>query len=49
MDRFSAIDIPIIYGLSFGHIKNKFTLPIGIKAELDVNNEKLILLESAVI
>lgn len=49
VDKFSKVKMPVIYGLSFGHIKNKFTLPIGIKAELDVDQEKIILLESAVI
>jgi len=48
IDRLSYLDIPVIYGLSFGHIKDKFTLPIGVRAMLDVENAKLILLESAV-
>ncbi|NWF90874.1 MAG: LD-carboxypeptidase [Ignavibacteriaceae bacterium] len=48
-DRLSRLNIPIIYGLSFGHIKNKFTLPVGIKAELDTMNQTITLLENAVI
>jgi muramoyltetrapeptide carboxypeptidase len=48
-ERLENLNIPVIYGLSFGHIKNKFTLPIGINAELDVNNQTLTLLEPAVI
>src|SRR3989339_1305087 len=48
-DRLSNLNIPVIYGMSFGHIKNKFTLPIGIKAELDTINQTLTLLENAVI
>jgi muramoyltetrapeptide carboxypeptidase len=48
-DRLSNLNIPVIYGLSFGHIKNKFTLPIGIKAELDTINQTITLLENAVI
>lgn len=48
-DRLSNLNIPVIYGLSFGHIKNKFTLPVGIKAELDTINQTLTLLETAVI
>lgn len=47
-DRLSDLGVPVIYGLSFGHITNKFTLPFGIKAELDTYNKKLTLLESAV-
>jgi muramoyltetrapeptide carboxypeptidase len=49
LDRLSDLGIPVIYGLSFGHIKNKFTLPFGIKAELNVDNYTLSLLEKAVI
>jgi muramoyltetrapeptide carboxypeptidase len=48
-DRLSGLGIPVIYGLSFGHIKNKFTLPFGIKAELNVDNQTLTLLEKAVV
>lgn len=48
-DRLSSLNIPAIYGLSFGHIKNKFTLPVGIKAELDTINQTLTLLETAVL
>lgn len=48
-DRLSNLNIPVVYGLSFGHIKNKFTLPIGIKAELDTINKTITLLETAVL
>lgn len=48
MDRLGSLKIPVIYGLSFGHVRNKFTLPIGIKAMIDVDNQKFTLLESAV-
>lgn len=48
-DRLSNLNIPVAYGLSFGHIKNKFTLPIGIKAELDTINQTITLLETAVL
>jgi muramoyltetrapeptide carboxypeptidase len=47
-DRLGDLDVPVIYGLSFGHIENKFTLPIGIKAKIDTYNKKLVLLESPV-
>jgi muramoyltetrapeptide carboxypeptidase len=47
-DRLSGLGIPVVYGLSFGHIKNKFTLPFGIKAELDSEAKTLTLLEAAV-
>ncbi|MCX8011277.1 MAG: LD-carboxypeptidase [Ignavibacteria bacterium] len=48
IDRLSSLNIPTVYGLSFGHIKNKFPLPIGIKVMLDADNGKMTLLESAV-
>lgn len=42
------LNVPVIYGMSFGHIKNKLTLPIGIKAEFNSVNQTITLLESAV-
>jgi muramoyltetrapeptide carboxypeptidase len=49
MDRLFNLNIPAVYGMSFGHITNKFTIPFGIKAELDVDNMTLKYLEPAVI
>jgi muramoyltetrapeptide carboxypeptidase len=43
------LNIPVIYGMSFGHIKNKLTLPFGIKAELNTINQTITLLEKAVL
>lgn len=48
-DRLYDLGIPVIYGLSFGHITNKFTLPVGARAELDVNNQVIRMLESSVV
>ena len=42
------LNVPVIYGMSFGHIKNKLTLPIGINAELNSISQTITLLESAV-
>ena len=47
-DRLMGLGIPVIYGMSFGHIGNNFTLPMGITAELNTSNKTLTLLESAV-
>lgn len=47
-DRLGDLGIPVIYGLSFGHITNKFTLPFGINTKLDTYNRKLVLLENSV-
>lgn len=48
-DRLYELGVPVIYGLSFGHIENKYTLPFGIKAKLDVMNQTITLKEEAVI
>ena len=48
-DRLFDLGIPVVYGMSFGHITNKMTLPVGIKAKLNVDEFTLTLLESAVI
>ena len=48
-DRFKDFDYPVCLGLSLGHIKDKPTLPLGIKAELDADKGRISLLESAVI
>ncbi|MGB5287248.1 MAG: LD-carboxypeptidase, partial [Ignavibacteriaceae bacterium] len=47
-DRLGNLGIPVVYGLSFGHVVDKFTLPFGIKAELDAEKQQLKLLEIAV-
>ena len=47
-DRLGNLGIPVIYGLSFGHISDKFTLPFGGKAELNSETKRLKLLEAAV-
>ncbi|MDP4192297.1 MAG: LD-carboxypeptidase [Bacteroidota bacterium] len=47
-DRLFDLGVPVIYGLSFGHVTNKFTLPVGLKVELDVDSQVIRLLEPAV-
>lgn len=48
-DRLGDLGIPVIYGLSFGHIRDQFTLPIGIEAELDTENATMTFLETGVV
>lgn len=48
-DRLTDLGIPVMYGMSFGHIGNNFTLPMGINAELNTVNKTLTLLENAVL
>ena len=46
--RLKPLDIPIYYGAPFGHVANKFTLPVGINAKLNADKQTLTLLKSAV-
>jgi len=41
--------VPAISGLSFGHIEQKLTLPIGIGATLDADAGTLTVDEAAVV
>ena len=47
-DRLGNLEIPVIYGLSFGHIRDQFVLPVGIEAELDTENATMTFLETGV-
>ena len=47
--RFSSLPIPVISGLSFGHIEQKLTLPIGVMATLDADAGTLRIDEAAVV
>ena len=40
---------PAVAGYSFGHIRNQFTIPVGLRATLDTRQQTLTLLEPAVI
>jgi muramoyltetrapeptide carboxypeptidase len=48
-DRLSGLGIPVLYGLSFGHINKNLTIPFGIKAKLDTEAQTLTLLEAGVL
>ncbi|MEL6943679.1 MAG: LD-carboxypeptidase, partial [Bacteroidota bacterium] len=48
-NRLGDLNIPVLYGLSFGHITDQFTLPIGITAELDATRQTLTFLENGVV
>ena len=43
-ERTKDLGIPVVYGLPFGHVKSKLTLPVGMQAELDATNKRLRLL-----
>lgn len=45
----SPLTRPAVAGYSFGHIRNQFTIPVGLRARLDTERQTLTLLEPAVI
>jgi muramoyltetrapeptide carboxypeptidase len=47
-DHIQPLGIPAWYGSAIGHVKNKFTLPIGAEVEIDASKGTIQLLESAV-
>jgi muramoyltetrapeptide carboxypeptidase len=42
------LHVPAVTGYSFGHIRNQFTIPVGVRATLDTAAQTLTLLEPAV-
>lgn len=40
--------IPAVSGYSFGHIRNQFTIPVGVMGRLDTGRQTLTLLEAGV-
>lgn len=47
-DHIQPLGIPAWYGSMLGHIKDKFTVPVGVDVEIDANQGTIHLLESAV-
>ncbi len=44
---FADINIPVFYGLTFGHTKDQFTLPLSVNAEMDADLHTLNITENA--
>ncbi len=44
MDRIGSLGVPAVYGMPFGHVKSKLTLPVGVVAELDASTGRLSIL-----
>jgi len=44
-----GLNIPLVYGYSFGHIDHQCSLPIGVKASLDTNLNQIQLLERPIL
>lgn len=47
-DYFGKLDKPVMIGAPIGHIKHKYTLPVGVYAELDTCTRTIKMLDSAV-
>jgi muramoyltetrapeptide carboxypeptidase len=47
-DHFRNKAVPAVYGLSFGHVPNNMTLPVGVRARLDAATGIITLREAAV-
>jgi len=45
-ERLGNLNIPIIYGFSFGHIEQQAIFPVGLSAEMDTDSFSVNLLES---
>lgn len=48
-DKYNLPDLPIMYGLNFGHSSPICILPYGAKAELDIDNLSFSIIESGVV
>lgn len=46
--HFTGLSIPVYMGATFGHMSPKFTLPIGVLAEMDADNFTIKTLERSV-
>lgn len=44
--EFNLQTLPVLYNCNFGHTEPKWTIPLGVWAELDLDNQSLTLLES---
>ena len=48
-DRLKPLEVPVVTGLPFGHVRWNATLPVGIQARLDGEKGDLVITEAAVI
>lgn len=46
--HFSSVEFPVFYGAQIGHVRNKFTVPVGVKVCMDTDRGTIELLESGV-
>ena len=48
-DYFTPLQVPVYRGAQFGHIKRKFTLPVGLEVEMDATAGTIRYLQPAVL
>jgi len=48
-DYFKPLNVPVFSGASFGHIRKKFTLPVGLEVEMDADAGTLRYAQPAVL
>ena len=44
-----SLNIPVFYGLTFGHTNDQITIPLGVNAEMDAEGGTLNIIEAGVI
>ena len=47
--RIEPLHVPALYGLMIGHVKDKITVPLGVRATLDADEGTFVIDESAVV
>lgn len=48
-DRLGGLGVPVLAGCPIGHVKEKWTLPLGVRVKLDAGAKSVEVLESAVV
>ncbi len=48
-EQLGALDVPSVYGYSFGHIAQQYTLPLGVEASVDPTTATVTLHEAATV
>ncbi len=49
LKEFNLEKLPVLYNCNFGHTEPKWTIPLGIRARIDLINKQLTLLESPLV
>jgi muramoyltetrapeptide carboxypeptidase len=47
--KFGKLNVPVASGFNFGHVKDKFTFPVGMTATFDTSDSSVKLLRSSVV